>query len=146
VCARAQKLRKKASAKKSKFAKIFAKVHASSYDASSDGSKEEEIIVSIKRAKELEHVRSTEGSVASLEELKSEDMSCESVKINRKDYLPDEDDDVINGDDGGGNGDDKGEEQAKQLRGEESVGTMESESVSQWRTAGGVSSIEEGSA
>jgi hypothetical protein len=107
-------------------------VHASSpHDASSDGSKEEEIVTSIKRAREMERVpRSTEGSVTSLEEFKSEEMSCESVKINRKDYLPDgegDEDEKKEGDEGEG----------AKLQGEESVGTMEAETVGQWRTAAG---------
>ncbi|ELR14069.1 Serine/threonineprotein kinase 3, putative [Acanthamoeba castellanii str. Neff] len=138
-----KKLRKK-SAQKSKFAKIFAKVHASSpYDASSDGSKEEEIVTSIKRAKEMERVpRSTEGSVTSLEEFKSEEMSCESVKINRKDYLPDGDGDDDEKKEGEGEGD---EGEGAKLRGEESVGTMEAETVGQWRTAAGGGEQQKGS-
>ena len=117
-------------------------MHASSpHDASSDGSKEEEIVTSIKRAKEMERVpRSTEGSVTSLEEFKSEEMSCESVKINRKDYLPDGEGDEDEKKEGEG---DEGE--GAKLRGEESVGTMEAETVGQWRTAAGAGEQQEGS-
>lgn len=120
---RDEKMLRKKAVKQSKFAKIFAKVGGApmAHDGSSDGSKEEEIVASLKRAKEKE--RDGTESLTSLEEVKSEEMSCESVKINR-----------LGADDA--NGQQAGD--GARLEGEESVGTMDAESVGQWRTAGAV--------
>jgi len=96
--------------KKSKFAKVLEKVKGPAHD-SSYGSKEEEIVIAIGRAKEIEQVQAdgTE-SLTSLEEVRTKDMSIESIKTSRKA---------------------DGAEIRDQLQGEESVGTIESET---WRT------------